>query len=328
MFEVKDALTVQNILKRVDEYSIFKSYCHNFNEIDKPFVSELRKEDIPSCRIIYSRGRLWYKDFGEADKMVDCFGYIMKKYSLNFIQALGVVNTDFNLGLQQGEILKPSLNLIGLPDKPEYKEKSPVKLKVKNREWTKGDVDFWRGNFHIEKETLDIYNTAPVKYFFVNDTFINAPKLCYASLIDMEDSEPIYKIYSPFDKTHKWISNCKANHYLGYNQLPWLGEILIVTKSLKDVMELYQFGYNSIAPQSESQLPTDEFIRKLYKRFNKIIVFFDNDVAGIKGAERISTTYNLPMIMLPQDTAKDISDYVKLFGVEQGKDIMNRLLNV
>ena len=160
MFEIKDALTVQNILKRVDEYSIFKSYCHNFNEIDKPFVSELRKEDIPSCRIIYSRGRLWYKDFGEADKMVDCFGYIMKKYSLNFIQALGVVNTDFNLGLQQGEILKPSLNLIGLPDKPEYKEKSPVKLKVKNREWTKGDVDFWRGNFHIEKETLDIYNTA------------------------------------------------------------------------------------------------------------------------------------------------------------------------
>jgi len=206
VFEIKEDLTVDNILSRIDEYNIFRAYCPNFKEIDKPFKSEYRDESIPSCRIIYKNKRLWYKDFGSGDKAVDCFGYIMKKYSMSFLQALGIVNLDFNLGLQQGTLIRPSLNLFGFTDKVVLTEKRDTEIQVKYRAWLKKDVEFWRDTFYIEKNTLELYQTSPIKYLFINGKFMVAPELSYASLIDVEDSKPIYKIYSP-NNIYKWLTN-------------------------------------------------------------------------------------------------------------------------
>ena len=44
-------------------------------------------------------------------------------------------------------------------------------------------------------------------------------------------------------------------------------------------------GYSGIAPGSESSRIEDDFMRLLYKRFEKVIVFFDNDEAGYKKSE-------------------------------------------
>lgn len=324
MFEIKDELTLENVLKKIDEYSIFKAYCKPFKELDKSFSSELRTDPKPSCRIIYRGGRLIYKDFGEEGSL-DCFGYIMKKYQMTFRQALGAVNTDFNLGLQQ-ELARPSLNFFGFEDKVKLIEKKEAEIKVKYRQWNKADVKFWREGFKIELETLQLYKTRPIQWMFVNDKFITAPKQSYASLIDVENSKSIYKIYSPFDE-FKWLTNCKSHHYLGYSQLPRIGELLIITKSLKDVMELYQMGYNSIAPQSESRQIKDGFMELLRKRFNRIIVFFDNDNAGRLGAEKITSKHSIENIIIPVDTGcKDISDYVKLHGLYQGKQLVTQLI--
>ena len=133
MFEIRDELSLENVLKRIDEYSIFRAYCKPFTEINKPFSSELRTDPKPSCRIIYRGGRLMYKDFGEEGSL-DCFAYIMRKYQMTFRQALGAVNIDFNLGLAQ-DYIKPSLNFFGFEDKVVLKEKKDVEIKVKYRKW-------------------------------------------------------------------------------------------------------------------------------------------------------------------------------------------------
>lgn len=327
MFEVKEDLTIDNILSKLNDYSIFKAYCRNFKDINQPFISEFRQEEIPSCRIIYSKGKLWYKDFGETDKAMDCFSYVMKKYNCSFRQALGIINLDFNLGLKSYEEIRPSLNLVGLPDIVKLEEKRDTIIKVERRRWAKHDVEFWNGKFKIEKSTLDLYRVFPIKYYIINDKFIATDKHCYAYFVTREDGINYYKIYSPYSQ-YKWISNCKSHHYQGYDQLPWLGDILIVTKSLKDVMELYQFGYNSIAPASESQLIGNDFFELLSHRFKRIIMFFDNDGAGIKGAKRNCELHNLSSIMLPiEEGEKDISDYIKTYGVEKAKLTLNKLIN-
>jgi len=250
----------------------------------------------------------------------------MEKYSVGYIQALGMVNLDFNLGLKSYKEIRPSLNLIGFEDKIILKEKEETIIKVKYRNWYKRDVAYWRDLFGIEKATLELYNVKPIMYFFLNDKFINADRLSYAFLISIENRINYYKIYSPYSE-YKWINNCKSTHYQGYYQLPQTGDTLIITKSLKDVMELYQYGYNSVAPQSEGQLLSEDSITEFKTRFNRIIMFFDNDGPGIDGAMKNCDKYKLEMITIPSESGvKDLSDFVSNNGVDAGRELMNELI--
>jgi len=327
MFEVKEELTIENILNKVDEYNIFKTYCSNFKDIDKPFKSELYNDTKASCRITFNYKRLWYKDFGEGERAIDCFTYIMKKYNLSFQQALGLVSNDFNLGLKKPKesVIKSNVCVNNSCCTDLLHEKRDTEIKVKYRNWTKNDVFFWNGLYHIEKETLDLYKTRPIKYSFLNGKFYIAPKLSFASLINIKDFKCKYKIYSPFT-FQKWICNCNSHDFLGYEQLPETGELLIITKSLKDVMELYQYGYASIAPQNETTCISIEFMAELKQRFKRVVLFFDNDDAGVKGAKKHIKLHNIENIKLPVTDTKDISDYVKDFGFHNGKLIMEILL--
>lgn len=332
MFEVKDSLTVENILNRIGEYDIFRAYCPNFKEIDKKFIATLnrtKQESLPSANITYYRGKLWYKDFGSSDKAMDCFSYIQAKYNVSFVQALNIINLDFNLGLQGDVLPRPSLNYIGLPDVIfDKKEKESTIIRPKFRQWLKRDENYWFVNFSIIKPTLEYYNVKPVQWYLLNDSFIQGDKLTYSYFIDKDKENKYYKIYSPYNTNLKWITNCKAHHYQGYNQLPISGDLLIITKSLKDVMELYQLGYSSIAPSSESSRIEDDFMRLLHKRFEKVIVFFDNDEAGITGAGKITYHHGIESIMIPTEyKTKDLSDTIKIHGLDKGKEIIKTLID-
>ena len=59
------------------------------------------------------------------------------------------------------------------------------------------------------------------------------------------------------------------------------GEYLAITKSLKDVACLYSCGITAIAPISENCFVTEAQFERLSKKFKKIILFYDNDSAGI-----------------------------------------------
>lgn len=332
MFDVKEPLTIENILERINEYDIFKAYCPYFQDIDKKFVATLNRsktEDYPSASITYYRGKLWYKDFGSPVKAMDCFSYIQAKYGVSFIRALSIINLDFNLGLKGEELPRPSLNYVGLPDTLYLrKEKESTIIRPKFRQWLKRDYNYWSYYYSITKPTLESFEVRAVQWYFLNDTFIQGEKLTYSYFVDEEDSVRYYKIYSPLSLTSKWITNCKAHHYQGYNQLPMSGDLLIITKSLKDVMVLYQMGVASIAPNSESSLIDDDFMRLLHRRFEKVILLFDNDEAGIRGANRIRYHHGIDSIIIPYEYhAKDISDAVKLHGFDKGREIMKGLLN-
>ena len=49
----------------------------------------------------------------------------------------------------------------------------------------------------------------------------------------------------------------------GAHQLPAEGELLVVTKSMKDVMCLYSLGITAIAPNSENLFLTESQFEKL-----------------------------------------------------------------
>ena len=52
--------------------------------------------------------------------------------------------------------------------------------------------------------------------------------------------------------------------------LPKTGDSVVITKSLKDVMCLYEYGISAIAPCSENMFLTDSQYEKLKNRFKHI----------------------------------------------------------
>lgn len=339
MFEVKERLTPEAILDKIDQYLIFKYYCPSFKEVDKHFHSELRKDPNPSAVITYYNNRLWYKDFGSIHKGVDCFGYVMLKYNVNFLQALGIINMDFNLGLNNPIKIEPSLNLLGFPDKvPDYKEKAitDIILQPIFRNWMIQDKEYWYKKYGITKKLLEFYLVRPVVGFnliylasnkTLKKTTISKNTITYSYLLAKKfNGIDRYKIYSPLEEKYKkWLSNCSEEILQGFDQLDLHGEDCVITKSLKDVMVLRTFGINSFSPQSENAGIDEKIIINIKKRYNNILLLYDFDNGGILGATKLSEKYSIRKDFIPVQyigEAKDISDFREKFGKTKTKELL------
>lgn len=130
----------------------------------------------------------------------------------------------------------------------------------------------------------------------------------------------LLKIYSPLSAKYKWLTNGGATTLQMNPAMPKSGELLIITKSMKDVMVLHELGYSAIAPQSETIVINPARYGFDYKQY---VIFYDNDEAGRETAEKYPA--HMKKIYLP-GSEKDISDYVKANGVEEGKRIMRALI--
>src|SRR5699024_371627 len=121
-----------------------------------------------------------------------------------------------------------------------YYESKDTIIGVVRQEWTDIDKQFW-SQFGISKDTLNKYNVSRIKYYLCD----RIVKVIY------KDENPMYaykvydhfKIYRPLaDKYTKWRNNLTEYDIQGYAQLPEKGNLLIITKSMKDVMVLYEMG--------------------------------------------------------------------------------------
>lgn len=105
--------------------------------------------------------------------------------------------------------------------------------------------------------------------------------------------------------------------------IPKNGDFLVVTKSMKDVLVLYELGIPSVAPISENLFLTDSKYNKLKERFNKIILAYDNDLAGISNMNKIRNNYDVNPIWIPRKyNAKDISDFRSLYGEQKTLELI------
>ena len=320
-----DYLHTDVILSKITEYDIFVYYCPNFKKLGKKFNSDLREDHSPTVSIIPYNGKLLYKDFGNSDHAFDCFNYVKYKYNCSFIDALRIIDCDFNLKLSSNTAAKQfTMGIMGYRQKtPEFK-KSLVIIKKKKRLWNKEDATFW-SKYLVSKKTLIMFAVEPISHFWVNEARFTCKSVSYAFKFKNR-----YKIYSPYEDKNKWLSNTTKSDVQGYDQLPDKGERLIITSSLKDVMCLYAAGYHSIAMQSEMQMPNEKLISELKKRFNTIEILYDNDFnkldnPGQTMAKKICDLYGFNNVCLPKTfESKDPSDLIyKVGNFNELKNILN-----
>jgi len=311
-----DHLHTDVILSKITEYDIFMYYIPSFKELSKKFKSELRDDNSPTVYITMYNGKLLYKDFGNSDHTFDCFNYVKHRYNCSFIDALRIIDCDFNLGLSANtHEIKFTMGYMAYRQNktPDF-NKQQVIIRKKKRLWNKQDANFW-SKYLVSKKILIKFAVEPISYYWINNNRFTCKSITYAFKFKNR-----YKIYSPYEDKNKWLSNTNKTDVQGYNQLPKKGERLIITSSLKDVMCLHSAGYHAIAMQSEMQIPNEKLISELKQRFNTIEILYDNDFnkannPGQTMAKKICDLYGFKNIYLPNELeSKDPSDLVSKVG--------------
>jgi flagellin-specific chaperone FliS len=315
-------LTLDNIYRYISQYEIYRYYCGEF-EVNKRISSPIRKDRNPSFAIQLYGGTWFWKDFatGESGNAVSL---VMKKFSVDFFGALNRLNVDFNLGLNSTSFK----TLDKVPYVPETKDKIKAELLIKSRPFTKDDLKFWN-SYHITESTLIKYKVKSISHYWINGFCYNVGKyLAYA--YEFPDG---YKLYFPEKTDYKWFTN--STWIQGLSQLNKENNVLIITKSLKDVMVCDELGLSAIAPQAESIIIKSVDIEKANQIFDKIFTLFDYDNAGIHLAWQMRKLYKIQPLFLTEGLwkrklgykgCKDLADYIQKFGLEQTKKLINENL--
>ena len=310
-------ITKQSILEKVSEEEIYTYYIGEKCLNNKNIKSPLREEKNPSFGIYYSTNCLKWKDFGTGESG-DVFNLIQSMYRLSFIEALQKINSDLilNLGSSDLRILRT---------KTKNKKIRSSEISITQQPYTFTDITYWK-SFGISLKTLIKYNIKSVKEAWIDNEF-------YSSYTH---TNPIYafifcnniKLYMPFaDTKYKWRYDGNKDIIAGYEQLKLKGNIVILTKSLKDVALLDELGYDAISLQGETVYLEELLVQKLLARYNKIILFYDNDVAGKSASSKIALRYSFKQIFIPDRfNKKDISDYYKRYGKYETKKLLKILL--
>lgn len=302
-------ITLDYILSKVSEYDIYAHYLGQF-KVGAIYNSPFRKDKNPSFGIYYSKRtkQLLFKDHGTGE----C-GNIVKFVSLytgltNYNDILKDIVKQFNITTDTK-----------LDSSKQYIPSSETVIGIVRQKFTPTDINYW-SQFNISEKTLKKFNVNSIKYYLCNGIVKGIYK----------EDNPMYaykvynnfKIYRPLaDKYTKWRNNLTEYDIQGYAQLPSKGDTLIITKSMKDVMCLYEMGIPAISPSSESTFIPNDILEGLKKRFKRIIILFDRDNAGVKYLRKMSLKTGLEGLLVHKKfKAKDISDAIKANSFEEIKE--------
>lgn len=315
-------ITKEYILSKLSQEEIIEYYLQEPINYSKFYLSPLREEKHPSFTFLNKRNGVYWRDWGTSESG-DCFDLVQKMYNIGFNDSLKKIYSD---------ILKQNKSVLKQIKKTKKsQEKIKYDIVLYEQPFTLNDIRYWK-QYNIDLEILNLYNVKSIQKVVkkTNDvcfefyyTYSN-PIYCY------NYDKNVYKIYKPFtqNKLDKFYFKGTVNTIEGYDQLDWLGDLLIITKSLKDVMCLRSFGYNAISLQGEANLLSPELYKTLSKRFKKIISLYDYDKTGIEGSSILQTSYNIDPIYINEEyQCKDISDFCSKFGVECTKNFLTQITN-
>lgn len=320
-------LTKEELFNKISQEAIFQRYLHINPTLNEKFINTLREDNTPDCSFYFAKssGELRFKDFAYGYNW-SCIDVVMIKYNLNFREAINKIIIDFRIfdfnnssNNQDNYEIEKIKKLIPI-------EKLETLIEIKKRRFEQIDIDYWQ-QFHLEpKDLIYVY---PTQNIWVNkQRFYNHNNLDIAYSYGLGNGK--YKCYFPFrSKKKRGFKFIQSGGYVqGLRLLPKTNEdLLIITKSYKDLLVLRKLGYYAIAPASENSLMDINLITYLKKQFKEIIIFFDNDSAGMFNSNIQLEKYNLDkQIFIPPNYPKDISDFIKEEGIDAGFELMEYLI--
>ena len=290
------------------------------------FCSPLRKDHKPTCSFCHSKkGELMYHDFGTGFHE-NFVGVVMEIHKCSYQEALNVIAEDFGY-ISKAED-RPAVKI--KVSNVKLEEKTETLIQIKPKAFSEQELKWWKG-FGVTEKTLKKYKVFSCDSIFLNGDYFSSssPRVpIYGYYCGKKNGQELWRIYFPSKRSFRFLSNVGKSYIQGAKQLPKTGNILLITKSQKDVMLAYELGIPAIAPCSEVLFLSNKQIQHLKKRFKTIVVCYDTDITGIHNLKQIKVKHpDLHTFFIPRKYGvKDISDFFKKYGEEETRRLAGELL--
>lgn len=290
------------------------------------FCSPLRRDNRPTCSFCHSKkGELMYHDFGTGFHE-NFVGVVMEIHKCSYQEALNIIAEDFGY-ISKAED-RPAVKI--KVSNVKLEEKTETLIQIKPKTFSEQELKWWKG-FGVTEKTLKKYKVFSCDSIFLNGDYFSSssPRVpIYGYYCGKKNGQELWRIYFPSKRSFRFLSNVGKSYIQGAKQLPKTGDILLVTKSQKDVMLAYELGIPAIAPCSEVLFLSNKQIQHLKKRFKTIVVCYDTDITGIHNLKQIKIKHpDLHTFFIPRKYGvKDISDFFKKYGEEETRRLAGELL--
>ena len=314
------------ILSKVNQESIMQHYTGNDVTSKKLVTSCLRSDNHVTVGYYKSKSGILYMHDFATNEHLDCWNVVMRLYNCSFYKALNIIANDF--GLSDTNVVPTKINII-----PEIKETESSIIQVQIKDFTDRELEWWK-SFGINKKTLKKYHIFSVQHVFLNGELkFTSSEQCpiYGYYFGKDkNKKEFWKIYFPMNKNKgiRFINNLPKKILQGYHQLPKNGDLLVITKSMKDLCAMYEFDIPAVSTASESTFISDKQLEEFKSRFKHIIVIFDSDRPGKHNMWLIRKKYpELNYYVLPNTLEKDFTDSIKKIGVDKMKELVNQFMS-
>ena len=319
---LRPKITKDFILSKINQESIMQYYTGLNVSSKKLTLSPFRNDHKVTCSFYKSKSDILYLHDFATNEHINCFQVVMKKFNVNYYDALKIIAEDFKLveGINTDKKIAP---VIVQP----LKEPESSNIQVQIKKYSDDELEWWK-QFGISIKTLKKFHVFSIENVFLNGElrFTSSKRCPIYGYYFGEDKNGLekWKIYFPLKEEYRFLNNLSKKVLQGYHQLPKNGDLLVITKSMKDLMAMYEFGIPAVSPNSETLFVDDKKLEEFKKRFKHILVIYDNDKTGLHNMWSIRKQHpELNYFYMPWYLAKDFTDSIKLVGVENMKEYVN-----
>lgn len=323
---LKPQITKDFILSKINQESIMQYYTGIDVTSKKLHLSPLRSDNKVTVGFYKSQsGVLYLHDFA-TNEHINCFEVVMRLYNCSYYRALNIIAEDFGLKERTQDNLK-KLPKIVLP----LKETESSRIQCQIKEFSDKELEWWE-SFGITKKLLKKYHVFSIQHVFLNGElkFTSSernPIYGYYFGKDKNGNE-LWKIYFPMREEFRFLNSLSKKILQGYKQLPKTGDLLVITKSMKDCIALNRLGIAATSPNSETLFIEDKKLEEFKQRFKYILVLYDNDRPGLHNMWLIRKQHpELNYYFLPKTLKKDVTDTIKEIGFDKMKELVNQFMS-
>lgn len=336
MYGYEDSFDIlpEQLLQKIKAEEIFRWIFNDDINTSIRYTSPFRKDNNPDCRFQETiDGTLLFIDFGESSGRTHrtCFRAVMDNFKCTLPIALKLICNQF--GLSENPVDYEPIKDEDESTKQEETKLFPTLITWETRPIERKDKIFW-SQFIITPDNLKEDKTGIVSRIIIDSKkgkkSFSPMSICYSF-----DFGHHVKLYQPYNNPkYKWITNCNENDIGNLQNIPIIGDELIISKAYKDHRVLRNIGFGLTAViwfQNEGCIPNAKILLDLTLRFKLITIFFDNDKPGREAAEKVKAAILLvnPLakvrcVWLPvrQFPYKDPSDFVKKEGRTDTQEVL------
>jgi DNA primase len=321
----KTKLNIENVLKKVTEYDIFRWYMPNKSwKLNQVTLSPFRQENNPSFVIGNKHGRISFIDFADTSKRGDCFTFVQMLYNLAGVEdVLKMIDRDFGLGIANGKPTEEYKKVVAEYKQP-AQEKQYSLIQVITRKFTQEELAYWN-QYHQDLEDLRANHVYSIKKLYFNKQLfpLKETELRFGYFYDGH-----WKIYRPFgSKKEKWMPNNVPITAMDGKEDIVNCELAFINKSKKDYMVMKKVFPCCCAVQNEGiGCFSPENVEYIKANSDKQILSFDSDVTGVQNSQQITKLFDFGYLNVPKrylkEDIKDWADLAKKHGLKRIEDYL------